>query len=178
MKNNRNTLLLISGIGYIVKSVVCALVLVLVALSIEIIDVSLKLSVFRSKLYAYSPALGEKLITIVVVAIFVVLSLSMFLSFAAGLVCIDQAKLGAEPLTNRKVVITLAIVNMSLLNGLVSCVLALVAMVLDKKQPDGIKEENDDDNLKIKISELKKLKEDKVITQKEFLDMLTKLLVE
>ena len=178
MKNNRNTLLLISGIGYIIKSVVCAICLILVSLCIEMIDVSLKLSVFRSKLYAYSPELGEKLITFVIVAIFVYLSLSVFLSFASGLICIDQSKLGTAPLTNRKAIIVMSIINLSLLNGILSCVLALVSLVADKNQPDGIKQEDNDDNLKLKINELKKLKEDKVISQKEFLDMLTRLLVE
>ena len=178
MKNNRNTLLLMAGIGHIVKSVVCAIALVLVSLFIEVIDVSLKLSVFRSKLYAYSPELGEKLITLVVVAIFVYLSLSMFLSFATGLVCIDQSKMGIAPLSNRKAVITLSLINISLLNGIVACVLALISLVVDKNQPDAVKENDHDIVLHSKINELKKLKEDKVITQKEFLEMLTKLLVE
>ena len=106
------------------------------------------------------------------------MSLSVFLSFASGLICIDQSKLGTAPLTNRKAIIVMSIINLSLLNGILSCVLALVSLVADKNQPDGIKQEDNDDNLKLKINELKKLKEDKVISQKEFLDMLTRLLVE
>ena len=178
MKNNRNTLLLISGIGHIVKSIFNALALVLVSLCVEMIDVSLKISIFRSKLYAYSPELGEKLITLVVVAIFVYLSLNMFLSFAMGLVCIDQSKLGSNPLTARGAIITLATINTLLLNGIVFNGLAIASLVVDKNQPDGVKLEQSDDNLKYKINELKKLKEEKVISQKEFIELVTKLLVE
>jgi len=178
MKNNRNTLLLMAGIGHIIKSVICAIALILVSLCIEIIDVSLKLSIFRSKLYAYSPELGEKLITVVIVAIFIYLSLSMFLSFASGLVCIDQSKVGTNALTNRKLVMALSLINLSLINGIIASVLALISLLVDKKQPDGIKEDNNDHILQNKINELKKLKDEKVISQKEFLEMLTKLLVE
>ena len=66
MKNNRNTLLFIAGVAHIVRSIVSAVLLVLVSLFIEIIDVALKISIFRSKLYSYSPELGEKLLSIVV----------------------------------------------------------------------------------------------------------------
>ena len=177
MKNNRNTLLLIAGIGYIIKSIVCMVALVIVSLCIEMIDVSLKLKMFTSDFYAYSPELGERLMTLIIVAIFVFLSLSMFLSFATGLVCIDQSKLGAEKLTNRTAIIVLSIINMILINGIVFVIISLSALIVDKNQPDGYKD-SVDENLKNKINELKKLKEDKVISQKEFLDMLTKLLVE
>lgn len=177
MKNNRNTLLLIGGIGYIIKSIVCMIALILVALSIEMIDASLKLKMFTSDFYAYSPKLGEALMSFIIIAIFVYLSLTMFLSFATGLVCIDQSKLGTEQLTNRTVVIVLSIINISLLNGLTFAILNLVALVVDKNQPDGVKE-GLDENTKNRIEELKKLKEDQVISQKEFIEMLTKLLVE
>lgn len=177
MKNNRNTLLLIGGIGYIIKSIVCMLALVIVSLCIEMIDTSLKLKMFTSDFYAYSPKLGETLMSLIVIAIFVYLSLSMFLSFATGIVCIDQSKLGSEKLTNRTVIIVLSLVNMVLLNGGVFAILNLVALVVDRNQPDGVKV-GLDENTKNKIEELKKLKEEKVITQKEFVEMLTKLLVE
>ena len=177
MKNNRNTLLFITGIAHIVKSIVSAVLLVLVSLCVEIIDVSLKISVFRSKLYSYSPELGEKLLSLVMVAIFVVLSLHMFLSFAMGLVCLDQSKLGAKPLTNRGVIVVLAVINTVLFNGIVFNGLAIVSLVVDKHQPQGELIVNNE-QLRIKISELKKLKDDNVITQKEFIDMVTKVLVE
>ena len=177
MKNNRNTLLLIAGIAHIVKSIVSALLLVLVSLCVEIIDVSLKISVFRSKLYSYSPELGEKLITVVIVAIFVYLSLNIFLSFGMGLVCLDQSKLGSKPLINRGVIIVLSVINSVLLNGLVFNALAVISLVVDKHQPDGEKTETNEE-LRQKIDELKKLKEENVITQKEFIDMVTKILVE
>jgi len=99
------------------------------------------------------------------------------LSFATGLVCIDQSRLGSEKLTNRTVIIVLSLVNLVLLNGGVFAILNLVALIVDKNQPDGVKV-GLDENTKKKIEELKKLKEDKVITQKEFVEMLTKLLVE
>ena len=177
MKNNRNTLLLISGIAHIVKSIISAILLILVSLCVEIIDVALKISVFRSKLYAYSPELGEKLLTIVIVAIFVYLSLNIFLSFAMGLVCLDQAKLGSKPLTNRGVVVVLSVINSVLLNGLIFNGLAIASLIVDKHQLDGEKVETNA-IYKEKIEELKKLKDDNVITQKEFVDMVTKILVE
>lgn len=177
MKNNRNTLLFIAGLAHIVKSIVSAVLLVLVSLCVEIIDVSLKISVFRSKLYSYSPELGEKLLTIVMVAIFVVLSLHMFLSFGMGLLCLDQSKLGSKPLTNRGALVVLAVVNCVLVNGWLYNALVFVSLITDKHQPDGEKIE-DNENLKIKINELKTLKDDNVITQKEFIDMVTKILVE
>lgn len=177
MKNNRNTLLFISGIAHIVKSIVSAILLILVSLCVEIIDVALKISVFRSKLYSYSPELGEKLLSIVMVAIFVYLSLNIFLSFAMGLVCLDQSKLGAKPLTNRGVIVVLSVINCVLLNGIIFNGLAIASLVVDKHQPDGEKSENNE-QLKAKIVELKKLKDDNVITQKEFIDMVTKILVE
>lgn len=177
MKNNRNTLLLISGIAHIVRSIVSAVLLVLVSVCVEIIDVALKISVFRSKLYSYSPELGEKLLTIVIVAIFVYLSLQMFLSFAMGLVCIDQSKLGSKPLTNRGVVIVLAVINSVLLNGIVFNALAISSLIVDKHQPDGEGVARNEE-FKQKIDELKKLKDDNVISQKEFIDMVTKVLVE
>lgn len=177
MKNNRNTLLFITGLAHIVKSIVSAVLLVLVSLCVEIIDVSLKISVFRSKLYSYSPELGEKLLTIVMVAIFVVLSLHMFLSFGMGLLCLDQSKLGAKPLTNRGALVVLSVVNCVLLNGLLYNILVFAALITDKHQPDGEKVENNE-QLRVKIEELKKLKDDNVITQKEFIDMVTKILVE
>lgn len=177
MKNNRNTLLFISGIAHIVKSIVSAVLLIIVSLCVEIIDVSLKISVFRSKLYSYSPELGEKLLTIVMVAIFVVLSLHMFLSFAMGLVCLDQSKLGSKPLTNRGVIVVLAVINSILINGILFNGLAIASLVVDKNQPNGDKIENNE-QLKGKIVELKKLKDDNVITQKEFIDLVTKILVE
>ena len=176
-KNNRNTLLLITGIAHIVKSIVSAALLILVSLCVEIIDVALKISVFRSKLYSYSPELGEKLLTIVIVAIFVYLSLNIFLSFAMGLVCIDQSKLGSKPLTNRGAVIVLSVINSVLFNGIVFNALAITSLVVDKHQPDGEQVERNEE-FKQKIDELKKLKDDNVISQKEFIDMVTKVLVE
>jgi len=177
MKNNRNTLLLIGGIGYIIKSIMCMIALVVVSLCIEMIDVFLKIEIYTSNFYALSPKHGETLMTLIIVAIFVYLSVSMFLSFATGLVCIDQSRLGSEKLTNRTVIIVLSLVNLVLLNGGVFAILNLVALIVDKNQPDGVKV-GLDENTKKKIEELKKLKEDKVITQKEFVEMLTKLLVE
>ena len=177
MKNNRNTLLLIAGIAHIVMSVVNALLLILVSLCVEIIDVALKISVFSSKLYSFSPELGEKLLTIVIVAIFIYLSLNMFLSFGMGLVCIDQSKLGSNPLTNRGLIIILSVINSILLNGVVFNLLAGASLVVDKHQPNGEKVETNEE-LRQKIEELKKLKEDNVISQKEFIDMVTKILVE
>ena len=177
MKNNRNTLLLITGIAHIVKSIVSAVLLVVVSTCVEIIDVVLKISVFTSKLYSYSPELGERLLTIVMVAIFVYLSLNMFLSFAMGLVCIDQSKLGSKPLTNRGVVVVLSVINTVLLNGVIFNALAISSLIVDKHQPDGEKIERNEE-YKQKIDELKKLKEDNVITQKEFIEMVTKVLVE
>lgn len=179
MRNNRSTLLLISGIAHIVKSIVSAIALVLVSCCVEIIDVAIKISVFRSKLYAYAPDLGESLLTIIIVAIFVYLSLNIFLSFGMGLLCLDQSKLGSKPLTNRGAIIVLSVINSVLLNGLLFNMLALTSLVVDKHQPDGEESlNNTDNNLKQKINELKQLKEEKVITQKEFIEMVTKLLVE
>jgi hypothetical protein len=177
MKDNRNTLLFIGGIGYIIKSIICMIALILVALSIEMIDTSLKLKMFTSDFYADSPKLGEAFMSFTIIAIFVYLSLTMFLSFATGLVCIDQSKLESEPLTNRTAIVVMSLVNAILLNGIIFAILNLVALIVDKNQPGGVKE-GIDENTKTKIEELKKLKEDKVISQKEFIEMLTKLLVE
>ena len=178
MKNNRNTLLFISGVAHIVRSIVSAGLLILISLSVEIIDVALKISIFRSKLYAYSPELGENLLTIVIVAIFVYLSLNIFLSFGMGLLCLDQSKLGAEPLTNRGAIVVLSVINCILLNGIVFNALAITSLIVDKHKPGEEQPEKDDKELHTKINELKKLKDDKVITQKEFIDMVTKILVE
>ena len=94
-----------------------------------------------------------------------------------GLVCLDQSKLGAKPLTNRGVIVVLAVINTVLFNGIVFNGLAIVSLVVDKHQPQGELIVNNE-QLRIKISELKKLKDDNVITQKEFIDMVTKVLVE
>lgn len=178
MKNSRNTLLFIAGTAHIVKSIVSAILLILVSLCIEIIDVSLKIVIFRSKLYSYSPELGEKLLTFIIVAIFVYLSLNIFLSFGMGLLCLDQSKLGAKPLTNRGVIVVLSVINCILLNGIIFNALAISSLIIDKHQTESAENEIASEQLRVKICELKKLKDDKVITQKEFIEMVTKVLVE
>ena len=94
-----------------------------------------------------------------------------------GLLCLDQSKLGAEPLTNRGAIVVLSVINCILLNGIVFNALAITSLIVDKNKTDE-EQEPDNEQLHIKINELKKLKEDKVITQKEFIDMVTKILVE
>ena len=177
MKNNRNTLLLITGIGQIIKSIVCAIGLILVSVFMEVIDTYLKINMYRSQFYAYSSQLGEKVITFVIFGILIYLSICMFMSFASGILCINQAGKGNNPLNYRKAVIVLNIVNIVLLNTIAFGIVGLVALVADKHQPDGDKEEGLSSQDKAKIEELKKLKEDKAISQKEFIEMLTKILV-
>lgn len=177
MKNNRNTLLLISGIGFVVNSVVNMVLLLLVSLFHEIVEAYIKLEIVSSGLYAYSPNLAETFATTIFIMLFAILCISMLLSFETGIICIGQSNLGAEKLTKRNLVIILSIINLVLLNGAVFAILGLVSLLIDKNQPNDEKIFNAED-VKIKINELKKLKEDKVITQKEFLDLVTKLLVE
>ena len=178
MKNNRNTLLLIAGIAQIIKSVVCAIGLVLVSIFMEVIDTYLKINMYKSQFYAYSSQLGEKVITFVIFGILIYLSLCMFMSFASGIVCINQSNVGNNPLTSKRAIIVLNIINIMILNVIAFSVVGLIALVVDKQKSDKVEDEKSNSQINEKINELKKLKDDKVISQKEFVEMLTKLLVE
>ena len=181
MKNNRNTLLLVAGLMQIVKSVVSALLLVIVSTSLDVIDSSLRVAVFRSPLYSYNPQAGEKLMMMIIIFIFLYLGFSIILNSVSGLIYIDQSKLGTEPLTMRKWIAILSSVNLLIFTSVIASILGLVALVVDKNQPDAFEKHENDEypiRLKQKIEELKKLKEDKSISKQEFLDTLTKILVE
>ena len=102
----------------------------------------------------------------------------MFASFASGIVCINQSNLGNGPLTSKKAIIVLNIINIVLFNAVAFSVVGLVSLVVDKHQSNTDNEVKSDVAINAKINELKKLKDDKVISQKEFIEMLTKLLVE
>lgn len=180
MKNNRNTILLTAGIMQIVKSVLMCILLVVVSVSIEIIDSWLRVKVFLSSLYAYNSQAGEKLVTLIIVLIFVLLGIMIILNAISGYLCIDQSKLGTSPLTARRGIMVVVGLNFFLFSP-VSAVLMFVALVVDKNQPEPF-DKNEIDmqsvRLKNKIEEAKKLKESKDISKQEFLDMVTKILVE
>jgi len=181
MKNNRNTLLMVAGIMQIVKSVVSVLLLVIVSTSLDVIDSALRVAIFRSPLYAYNPQAGEKFMMMIVIFIFLYLGFSVILNSVSGIIYIDQSKLGTEQLTMRRWIAILSSVNLLLFTAPLASILGIVALVADKNQPDAFdKDENEEYSIRLKqkIEELKKLKEDKSISKQEFLDTLTKILVE
>lgn len=181
MRSNRNTLLLISGIMQIVKSCLACVMLMGVSASLGVIDSWLRIKIFNSALYLYSPESAEKLAIIIIVLIFVLLGFSIVFNAISGMMCFDQSKLGVEPLSRKNALIVLACINFILSLSPVASVLTIVAMLVDKSQPDiteKAKIEKEAERLKIRIEEVKKLKEDKAISKQEFLDILTKILVE
>lgn len=179
MKNNRNTLLLISGIMYLIKSVLSCVVLVVVSVSLDVVDSSIRLKIYNSPLYNFNQHSAENLLTLSLVLMFVFIGLAIILNAACGYVCLDQSKSGTNPLSRRKTIITLSGFNIFLGFSIAAGVLSLVALLCDKNQPDAIKTEDEYSNkLKQKIDEVKKLRENGTLSKQEFLDVLTKILVQ
>ena len=177
MNNKRNTLLFVAGVGQVITSIVSAISLVLVSLFVEVIDVSLRIRLYNSKLYAFSPQLGERLLTLVFILIFIVLSLLMFTSFASGLIYLNASKENKNVFNNKALIVASAIVNILFVIPAMYGVLAIIAQVIDKKCVNNDNNTLDEDT-KNKINQLKQLKNEGHIDQKEFIDMLTKILVE
>ena len=175
MKNNRNTLLLVAGAMQIARAVVNMAVLIVLAVKIDALDSWLRLTIDRSNVVAYNASL----VTMLIVGLFVYLGLTTIIGFASGGLYLAQSKLGTQPLTARGLVACGSAVNMVLCNSIVASALVIAGLIVDKNQPDAFNTEKEYSvHLKQKIDQVKKLKEDGTISKQEFLDMLTKLLVD
>lgn len=180
MRNNRNTLLLISGIINIVKSFVYCATLLVVALCFDVVYLWLKIQIIGTDVYKYSSAeQGDKVITLVVVALFLFLTLAIALNFVAGIVNLEASRTGKDPLQHRLLMTVMATINLLTLISIVPSILTYIAMLVDKNQEDGFAVENkvDKETMKIKIEQIKELKKDKAITQEEYIELLNKLIV-
>lgn len=180
MKNNRNTLLLISGVIQIVKSFLYCVALLVLAVCFDVIYLWLKIQVVATDVYKYSSvAQGDKILTLIVIAIFIYLALSIVLNFVAGIINMEASRTGRSPLQHRLLITMFATINILSTVAIIPSILTYVALVLDKNQPDGFREEPkyDKETLKIKIEEIKELKKDKAITQEEYVELLNKLIV-
>lgn len=174
MKNNRNTLLLTAGALQIARAVVNLIVLIVLAVNIGALDSWIRLTIDRSNIVAYN----ANLITMLIIGAFVYLGIAVILGFACGGLYLSQSKLGTSPLTSRGLLTGGLAVNMVLGNCVLASALVIASLIVDKNQPDAFCTEKEYSiHLKQKIEEVKKLKEDGVISKQEFLDMLTNLLV-
>lgn len=180
MKNNRNTLLFISGIIQIVKSFLYCIALLVLAVCFDVIYLWLKIQIVATDVYKYSSvAQGDKILTLIVIAIFIYLALSIVLNFVAGIVNMEASRSGRNPLEHRLLITMFATINILSTVAIVPSILTYIALVLDKSQPDGFKVEAkyDKETLKVKIEEIKELKKEKAITQEEYIELLNKLIV-
>lgn len=178
-RNNRNTLLLIAGVTQIIKSFAYCVLMLLTSICFDIIDLTIRRYIYLTTTYAIKPELGEKIITLLTVGIFLYLGVAITINFASGIIFFQESKRGKSALKNRSLIISLAVVSVLTLNALIPCVLAMVALLIDKAQPDGdYKDVVNAQNLKIKVNEVQKLKDNKNISSKEYIDLLTKVLTE
>ena len=180
MRNNRNTLLFISGIIQIVKSFLYCLALLILAVCFDVIYLWLKIQIVATDVYKYSSvAQGDKILTLIVIAIFVYLALSIVLNFIAGIINMEASRSGRNPLEHRLLITMFATVNILSTVSFIPSILTYIALLLDKNQPDGFKveEKYDKETLKVKIEEIKELKKEKAITQEEYIELLNKLIV-
>lgn len=180
MRNNRNTLLLISGIINIVKSFVYCIALLLIALSFDIVYLWLKIQIIATDVYRYSSAeQGDKIITLAVIGLFVFMAVAIALNFVAGIVNVEASRSGKEPLAHRLLMTIVCTINVLTLISVVPSILTYVAMLVDRNQEDGfvVEDKIDKETMKIKIEQIKQLKKDKAITQEEYITLLNKLIV-
>lgn len=180
MRNNRNTLLLISGIINIVKSFVYCITLLLIALSFDVVYLWLKIQIIATDVYRYSTVeQGDKIITLAVIGIFIFLAVAIALNFVAGIVNIETSRSGKEPIAHKLLMTIMATINLLTLTSVLSSILTFIAMLVDRNQEDGFVVENkiDKETMKIKIEQIKELKKDKAITQEEYIELLNKLIV-
>lgn len=180
MRNNRNTLLLISGILNIVKSFVYCIALLFIALSFDIVYLWLKIQIVGTDVYRYSSVeQGDKIITLAVVGIFIFLAVAIALNFVAGIINLEASRSGKNPLNHKLLMTVFSTINVLTLVAVVPSILTYIAMLVDKNQEDGYVVENkiDKETMKIKIEQIKELKKDKSITQEEYIELLNKLIV-
>lgn len=178
-RNNRNTLLLISGITQIIKSFAYCIAMLLTSICFDVIDLTIRRKIYLTTTYAIKPELGEKIITLITIGIFVYLALAIIINFASGMIFFLESKRGKNELKNRNLVVVMAIISIFTLNGFVPNILSLIALLIDKKQPNSeMKETINDHNLKVKVNEILTLKNEKSITYKEYIELLTKVLTE
>ena len=178
-RNNRNTLLLIGGVVQIIKSFAYCVAMLFTSLFFDVIDLTIRRKIYLTKTYAVKPELGEKLITLITVGIFLYLGVAIILNFASGIVYLEESKRGNAPLKNRVLIVSLSTVSVLTLNAFVPCLLAVVALLIDKSQPEEeLREKVNDKVLHSKVKEIQKLKDEKKITSKEYIDLLTKVLTE
>ncbi len=177
-KNNRNTLLLIAGVTQIIKSFAYCVAMLLTSICFDVIDLTIRRKIYLTDTYAIKPQLGEKLITLIIVGIFLYLTVAIALNFISGIICFQESKRGNKPLKNRSLLISLAVISVLTFNTLFASVLTFVALVIDKNQPESeFNEDLTSPQLKARVNEIQKLKDDGSITNKEYIEMLTKLLV-
>ncbi len=177
-RNNRNTLLLVAGVTQIIKSFVYCVAMLITSLCFDVIDLTIRRHIYLTTTYALKPELGEKLITLIVIAIFLYLSIAIMLNFASGIIYLQESKGGNAPLKNRVLLISMMVLSVITLNTLFASILVLIALLVDKQQPESeFKEELSSDQLKARVTEIQNLKEQGAITKQEYIDMLTKLLV-
>ena len=180
MRNNRNTLLFISGVVQIVKSFLYCIALLILAVCFDIIFLWLKIQIVATDVYKYSSvAQGDKLITLIVIAIFIYLALAIVLNFVAGIINMEASRTGRSPLRHRLLITVFATVNLLSTVSMIPSILTYVALVVDKNQMEGFKveEKYDKETLKVKINEIKELKKEKAITQEEYIELLNRLIV-
>lgn len=180
MRNNRNTLLLISGIINIVKSFVYCITLLLIALCFDVVYLWLKLKIIATDVYRYSTAeQGEKIVTLAVIGIFVFLVVAIAVNFVSAIVNIEASRTGKNALEHKLMMTIISTVNILTFAGFVPSVLTYVALLVDKNQVDGfaVEEKVDKETMKIKIEQIKELKKEKAITQEEYIELLNKLIV-
>ncbi len=177
-RNNRNTLLLIAGITQIIKSFVYCVVMLITSLCFDIIDLTIKRKIYLTQTYAINPELGEKLITLIVIGIFLFLTVAIMLNFASGIIYLQESKSGNASLKNRALIIVMMVLSVIALNTLVSSVLVFVALLVDKQQPESeFSEQLTSAELKARVTEIQNLKKEGSISKQEYIDLLTKLLV-
>ena len=150
------------------------------AVCFDVIYLWLKIQIVATDVYKYSSvAQGDKILTLIVIAIFIYLALSIVLNFVAGIINMEASRSGRNPLEHRLLITMFATINILSTVAIVPSILTYVALVLDKSQPDGFKVEAkyDKETLKVKIEEIKELKKEKAITQEEYIELLNKLIV-
>ena len=176
-RNNRNTLLLISGMTQFIKGFINCIMLLVVSICFDMINLRLKMWMYSTDFYAYEPAFGERLMNFIIIAMFIYLGLAIAINFTLGIICLDEAKQGAEPLRFRRLIIALSVINVMTLTGFIGPALNISALLADKNQPDTDEAEKVDvTEMKKRIEQIKELKKEKAITQQEYIDMLTELL--
>lgn len=178
-RNNRNTLLLIAGVTQIVKSFAYCVLMLMTSLFFDVIDLTIRRMIYLTTTYAIKPEMGEKLITLITVGIFLYLGVAIVLNFASGILFLEESKRGNEQLRFRSGIIALSTVSVLTLNACVPCILAIIALIVDKSQPeDEVVKKFDNIELQGKVNEIQKLKDEKKITKQEYIDLLTKVLTE